>query len=211
MMENQTNGTKQKIREAALELFSQRGFTAVSIRDISGKVGIKESTIYYYFKNKQSIFDDLLEDFKALTSSVRNDFDSGFSKAAMVGEQSFITVGLAFLNNYLCNKKIVRLLRMLMIEQAVNREAEVLLHRVLFDDPIRQNEAVFEAMISHGWLKKQDPKAMAVEYYAPILLVFQRYFLTDGATPENKKEAAETVTAHLLNFYQRYAVERKEG
>lgn len=49
--------TKEKILEAALNLFSQKGFTAVSIRDICKEVTIKESTVYYHFENKQAIFD----------------------------------------------------------------------------------------------------------------------------------------------------------
>ena len=38
-------GTKENILMVSLELFSQRGFSAVSIRDICKKVNIKESSI----------------------------------------------------------------------------------------------------------------------------------------------------------------------
>lgn len=56
--------TKQRISEGSLELFSQKGFSAVSIRDICGKVKIKENTVYYHIKNKQAIFDELLLQFE---------------------------------------------------------------------------------------------------------------------------------------------------
>ena len=56
-MKKRAGNTKDRILEIALDLFSKRGFSAVSIRDISSTVGIKESTIYYYFTNKQDIFD----------------------------------------------------------------------------------------------------------------------------------------------------------
>ena len=52
------NDTKQRILDVSLELFSQNGFSAVSIRDICRQVQIKESSVYYYFKSKQAIFDD---------------------------------------------------------------------------------------------------------------------------------------------------------
>jgi len=52
--------TKQKILNVSLDLFSQKGFSAVSIRDICAQVMIKESTVYYHFKNKQAIFDELI-------------------------------------------------------------------------------------------------------------------------------------------------------
>lgn len=136
-MEDHIGCTKQKIKEAALMLFSQRGFSAVSIRNICGKVGIKESTIYYYFKNKQDIFDALLTDFETITSTIQNSFSSEFSKATKIDEKSFIFVSLAFLNEYLLNEKILKLLRMLMNEQQVNRNAAVLLRRVLFENPLQ--------------------------------------------------------------------------
>ena len=56
--------TKEKIMDVALHMFSERGYEAVSIRDICGEVGIKESTLYYHFKNKQDILDSLVAKFK---------------------------------------------------------------------------------------------------------------------------------------------------
>ena len=44
------NETKQKILDVALDLFSQNGFSAVSIRDICKVVDIKESSVYYHLK-----------------------------------------------------------------------------------------------------------------------------------------------------------------
>lgn len=38
--------TKEKIVETALDLFSQRGYDGVSVRDIARAVGIRESSLY---------------------------------------------------------------------------------------------------------------------------------------------------------------------
>ena len=53
--------TKEKILKEALFLFSDRGFHAVSVRDIAKAVGIKESSLYNHFKNKQDIFDSIVD------------------------------------------------------------------------------------------------------------------------------------------------------
>lgn len=199
------SNTRQKIKETALALFSKNGYDAVSIRDICGKVGIRESTVYYYFKNKKSMFDELLADFETVTAKVQNDFNSRFSKTVTVGEDSFLRVGLAFLNNYLLDDRILKLLRMLSIEQQRSADAAALLHRVLFEDPLRKMETVFEAMMAGGVWKKHDAKAMAVEYYAPIFLAFQRYFSSGDVTDENRKMADAMVAAHLSDFFRRYS------
>ena len=62
--------TKQKILDVSLDLFSQKGFSAVSIRDICVQVMIKESTVYYHFKNKQAIFDELLHHFEQVATDM---------------------------------------------------------------------------------------------------------------------------------------------
>ncbi len=199
------SNTKQKIKEAALALFSKKGYDAVSIRDICGKVGIRESTVYYYFKDKQSIFDELTADFETVTAQIQNNFDCQFSKTVKIEEDSFLCVGLAFLNSYLLDDRILKLLRMLSIEQQSNADAAALLHRVLFEDPLRQMETVFETMMASGLWKKHDAKAMAVEYYAPIFLAFQRYFSSGDVTDENRKKADAMVAAHLSDFFRRYS------
>ena len=39
--------TKEIIQEAALDLFSQKGFDSSSVRDIAAKTGIKDSSLYF--------------------------------------------------------------------------------------------------------------------------------------------------------------------
>jgi AcrR family transcriptional regulator len=48
--------SRQNIMEAALELFSKENYSAVSLADISGKVGIKKSSIYSHFSSKEELF-----------------------------------------------------------------------------------------------------------------------------------------------------------
>lgn len=44
------DSTKERILDISLQLFSQYGFSAVSIRDICGQVHIKESSVYYHLR-----------------------------------------------------------------------------------------------------------------------------------------------------------------
>lgn len=38
--------TKDRILYISLELFAQKGFSGVSVRDIASKVGVRESALY---------------------------------------------------------------------------------------------------------------------------------------------------------------------
>lgn len=52
--------TKDLIFKVAVDMFSQKGYSGTSIRHIAGAVGIKESSIYNHFKNKEDILQSIL-------------------------------------------------------------------------------------------------------------------------------------------------------
>lgn len=53
---------KERIREVALKLFAERGFHAVSVRDICRDAGTTLPMVYYYYGNKRGLYDALLEE-----------------------------------------------------------------------------------------------------------------------------------------------------
>lgn len=50
-----------RIRQAALKLFANSGYSAVPVRDIAKSVGLQAGALYNYFPNKQAILMDLLD------------------------------------------------------------------------------------------------------------------------------------------------------
>lgn len=54
-------GTKQKIFMAAAQLFFERGYNGVSIREICEETGVSKPTLYYYFGNKEGIYKALVD------------------------------------------------------------------------------------------------------------------------------------------------------
>jgi AcrR family transcriptional regulator len=49
--------TKQKILDVSLQLFMQLGFENTYMSDVAQKVGVTKPVIYYYFENKQALFE----------------------------------------------------------------------------------------------------------------------------------------------------------
>lgn len=58
--------TNDKIKYVAFKLFLEKGYEATNIREICREVGIKPSSLYFYFKSKQELFfriyDEVWED-----------------------------------------------------------------------------------------------------------------------------------------------------
>lgn len=65
------NKTKRKIFETSLKLFSEKGYDATSIEEITATVGVAKGTLYYHFNSKEEIFNFLVEEgMKLLTNSI---------------------------------------------------------------------------------------------------------------------------------------------
>lgn len=53
--------TKARIFVTAAQLFATQGYDRVSIRQICEDVGVGKPTLYYYFKDKESLLNELIE------------------------------------------------------------------------------------------------------------------------------------------------------
>jgi AcrR family transcriptional regulator len=57
-----TVSQEQRILGVAKGLFTQRGFSNVAMRDICRAAGVSPPTVYYYFKNKEALFDAVVRE-----------------------------------------------------------------------------------------------------------------------------------------------------
>lgn len=49
------DGTRQRVLEAARELFGRQGFDHTTVREIAQQVGLTDGALYYHFKSKREI------------------------------------------------------------------------------------------------------------------------------------------------------------
>ncbi|MGK5559015.1 TetR/AcrR family transcriptional regulator [Actinomadura kijaniata] len=60
MARNEAGDTRQRIIEAARELFTAQTYRAASMRDIAERVGITKPSLYHHFRSKGEILDSLV-------------------------------------------------------------------------------------------------------------------------------------------------------
>lgn len=53
--------TEERILEAAMKVFTRRGFAATRTEDIAKEAGINRTLLHYYFRDKQTIFNLIFE------------------------------------------------------------------------------------------------------------------------------------------------------
>lgn len=55
------NEVEQTIIDAAIKLFSEKGYAATSIRDISKEVNMKSASLYHYIESKKDLLDLIMK------------------------------------------------------------------------------------------------------------------------------------------------------
>ena len=55
-----TNGAREKIVKAAVQLFSEEGYKGATTKKIAAAAGVNESTIFRIFENKDNLFREIL-------------------------------------------------------------------------------------------------------------------------------------------------------
>jgi AcrR family transcriptional regulator len=158
--------TRQAVLDAALDLFSQRGYFGTSLRDVATAVGVRESALYNYFASKDALFD-------ALIAAHQHDKLERFAPIV----DGPITDG----------RRLLEQLAVSSLESAVDPR-EQKLFRILMSDGIRLATAgrlnLFERMgqdrdrmsnlmrrlIDAGWLRAADPLLLCLAFIGPLVI-----------------------------------------
>ena len=82
-MENQAASTGQspstadRILDAAEDLFAEKGYSATSLGDVADRVGIRSPSLYNHFKNKEALYEAVLERLLINFSAPLTELESG--------------------------------------------------------------------------------------------------------------------------------------
>ncbi len=205
--------TKELIRNAALKLFSEKGFEAVGVREIAGAVSIKESALYRHYKNKQDIFDSLLtwmdtyymEKMREINlpgAGLAENAQTAIDQYAHSSSEMILEWTCHVFHFWLSDEYGVMFRRMLTIEQFQNGKAGSAYQQIFYDSVIDYTTIIFEGMLAQNILKPYPAKTMAIQFYAPLFLLFTMY---DGQ-PERESEALAQMKKHVQIFQENFFI-----
>jgi AcrR family transcriptional regulator len=208
--------TRERIRYEALNMFSEKGFDSVSVRDIASAVGIKESSLYNHYKNKQDIFDSIVSEY----ASRGNDFfyniqildnDKRFAVDERtvdmykgMSPEQFEAISAQILEYYLCDEIVVKFRKMLTIEQYRSKELAKLYREFSFESSLQFQSQLFAVLMKEGLLIETDPYILAMEFFSPVFLIFYKF----DNDEEGFAQAKELITQHVRHFNQMYGTKK---
>lgn len=168
--------TKEKILEASIDLFSRQGFSSVSVRDITRSIGLKESSLYYHFKNKEDILDSIFTLFQTEFSKVFPPITSLKHILANTTPEDFLKQGLTNFKLHIADHPITsKITRILSIEQFSHPKARSIIVNDMYHKSIDFLEIAFREFIELGLISNFSPRLLAAEYQYPIFAMLTEY------------------------------------
>ena len=194
--------TKEKITETALDLFSQRGYDGVSVRDIARAVGIRESSIYNHFQSKRAVFDAIVD--LCVQQSERYFREGGLPYDAGDDASVYAGIGMEDLQEliertfrfFFDDPWNARFRRLLLLSQYADPHCRDIYRRLYRDKCVRVQAYIFAALMDAGELRREDPPAVAAEFHGPMFMLIH--------TCDSFEEARPFIRTHVEQFRKNY-------
>jgi AcrR family transcriptional regulator len=191
--------TKEKIMLVSLELFAKDGYEAVSVRMIAEKLGVTKGALYKHYKNKQDIFDSIVEHMVkndvayaekfAVPTGLFHEMEEEYRKTTFESINEF---AVAIFRYWTEDELASNFRKMLIIEQYRNPEMKSLMHQIFTGGPLEYMEDLFRESVEYSDIVDKDYKILALQYYSPVYMLMNLYDVM-----EDKSQAVKMLKKHI--------------
>lgn len=190
--------TKERILNAALDFFSQHGYSGASIRQISRAVGIRESAIYNHYKSKEEIFLAILSSFKLKTISKEILSDDLLDE--VINPDKFLKTFAKRLIEHWNKPRERKFIRVLLMEQFTHISDKELSTTDYLSELREICRLIFSEMVKTKIINPLDPELLSEEFTAPLFLIRTEYLSSDDLTDINT--VYERAYKHVEFFWE---------
>ena len=148
---------EKQLMAAALDLFAERNFASVTIKDIARATGVNTALIYYYFENKDDLFRAVIED------AVNQAFDN-FRKLRERTEDPAEIIDDWLKNHVELFEPIHKLVKV-SLDYSGARKKVVAIDRSIrqfYEEEARMLSGCIRQGIAEGIFRKVDPEQLAL-------------------------------------------------
>lgn len=197
--------TKERIRDAALELFSENGYPGTAMSDIAKKIGLTKAALYKHYASKQEIFDAIVES----TAAQYEQYAEQINIHVQDAKRDFLVfteisadalaekVRHIFLYS-LHDEAISRFRRMMTIEQFRSPELSRLYSQRYVERMVVYHAGIFRRLMEAGKIKKESPETLAMLYVAPLITLLG----VCDREPAKEEESLKMLDDHVRLFYR---------
>lgn len=147
---------RAQILRAARAIFIERGYLAARVEDVAKRASLSKGAVYFYFDSKREIFDALVEEELAVTSSFLESAERDPRPAAV----KLVDLGRKYLD-YFAGLKTPPRFFLLMSEMAIRDEETRKRVNAIHEQFVEATARVIEQGMQEGAFRQYDPKAVA--------------------------------------------------
>lgn len=199
--------TKERILHEALELFSIRGYEAVSMRDISSAVGIRESSLYKHYAGKQGILEAIIKMAKEAIDEIYRQLNvpeveemNGLERYMQMTIEDIARLCTHMLIKQMENETVAKFRQLLTIEQYKNTEMKTLFIQLFMERPLSYQEKVFDFLLEQRILEGESGRMLAIELFSP-------FFMLQYKLQEDKETLIKTLETYTIRFIKSHLLE----
>jgi AcrR family transcriptional regulator len=171
--------TRQRVLEAAEEVFGAKGYHGASVTEITRAAGVAQGTFYLYFRGKKEIFLDLVDGLSARLIAVSREASASAANYLEAQERSFA----AFFDFTRKHRHIYRII------QECDRVDPHTYRRFYTNLAEAYARGISEAE-ARGELPKHDPEVLAYSIIGVGHYVALRYLIWNDELPAEAERAA---------------------
>lgn len=205
-MEEKDLTTKEKILFATIDLFAEKGYGNVSMREIANKVGIKASSLYKHYESKEALLESIFTFFKQKMKEADFPMQDLGQYLKSVTPLEYLNQSFSLFKQVMWKPITVNISKIITTEQKRNKSIRQFFTEELINKPNQMTRHVFELMIENGTIDELDTRIAAEEYNSYIVyLYFEQNFLNEGPDLD---EIERRMMQHN-EFYARYILRKK--
>ena len=180
--------TKDKIFDAALDLFSKKGYDSVSVRIIASEVGIKESSIYNHYSSKKDILMSILNYFEEYFKGNPLD-DENIRKLLEENPEEFYHQGSEMFKQQIFEEKILKIMKLIFVQMYQIDEVKEFFLREILGGSTDFWSDFFEILIQKNVIGSDcNPNKLAEMYFGFSMFKLWEIFLKYDDFPKAEIE-----------------------
>lgn len=194
--------TREKILEAGLKLFSEKGYLGATTKEIAQKAGVAELTLFRHFSSKENLFEEMMSAYSFLPAL--KGLLPGLKK--MSYDDALMEIAGSFLQRLSERRHLVRIMQM-EIHLYPSKAREV--YQNLIGEIVRTLASYFRELQETGTLRQFSPELGARAF----LGMFFSYFNTQELAVPKKYRFADRdgVVGEFVEIFVKGTVRRNGG
>lgn len=194
---------KDSLYLVALDLFSQRGYSGVSVREICAAAGVRESSLYNHYPSKQALLDRAIRDMAEYMESPKL-LERQPETWSALGLRDLLQGGISLFLSAWGDKPFLRQLWMALAQEQYRLPEVASLMNREQANRIEYTTDMFQALMERGCMNPGAPRLLATLYVHAMSSSKLEYVLRlhHGMDPQSHAVVMRQIADHFADLWE---------